>query len=73
MSKNKIDGKQTKQGYVSFGYKQLANCEEFKKKLLNLEEKHHLHRHFPQLWVWRADHQQWQHMDAAQVRAPEQV
>lgn len=51
MSKNKIDGKQTKQGYVSFGYKQLANCEEFKKKLLNLEEKHHLHRHFPQLWV----------------------
>lgn len=34
-----------------------------KKKLLNLEEKHHLHRHFPQLWVWRAaDHQQWQSM-----------
>lgn len=32
MSKNKVDGKQTEQGYVSFGYKQLANCEELKKK-----------------------------------------
>lgn len=39
MSKNKVDGKQTKQGYVSFGYKQLANCEEFLKKVAEFGRK----------------------------------
>lgn len=27
MSKNEVDEKQIEQGYVSFGYSQLANCE----------------------------------------------
>lgn len=28
VSKNRVDRKQIEQGSVSFGYKQLANCEE---------------------------------------------